>query len=180
MYRIFFSSVIFFGLTTMGYSQCINGVCSLRSTPSVFSQSVTVNTNEYNLAPGEILVAVNGVPVSQAHQGPVVQAVETVGSVVVGAVRAVGSTVSGISSRIVNRDPVAYEHALREAQILANRRGSGHPLGVAPGCSYSGTGTSFNPESPNHCYNTMPESRLIARAVVVGSDGKYYWSAHYR
>lgn len=124
---------------------------------------------DYNLAPGEILVAVNGVPVEQLRSTPVK-------SVVTAAVNAV----EAISSRIVNRDQNAYNHALREAQILASRRASGHPLGVAPGCRYAGTGTSFSAQSPNHCYKNLPESRLVARAVVLGSDGRYYWSAHYR
>lgn len=124
---------------------------------------------DYNLAPGEILVAVNGVPVNQLQASPIRSTVA-----------AVANTVSAISSRVVNRDQTAYNHALREAQILAARRASGHPLGVAPGCSYAGTGTSFSAQTPNHCYKHMPESRLVARAVVQGSDGKYYWSAHYR
>ena len=170
MYRISFALILALGIAQLGAAQnCVNGVCSL---PRMSL------SNEFNLAPGEILVAVNGVPVNQ--RGPVAQTVESVGSVVANTVRAVGSTVIGISSRVVNRDQAAYDHAQREAQILANRRGSGHPLGVAPGCSYSGTGTSFSSDSPNHCYNNLPESRLIARAVAVGSDGKYYWSAHYR
>lgn len=125
---------------------------------------------DFNLAPGEILVAVDGVPVNQAYKA------QPIKSMVVGA----ANVVSSISSRVVNRDQSAFNHALREAQILASRRGSGHPLGVAPGCRYSGTGTSFSPNSPNHCYKSLPESRLVARAVVAGNDGKYYWSAHYR
>ena len=46
-----------------------------------------------------LVVAVNGVPVSQVQRGPVAQVVETVGNVVSNTVRAVGSTVAGISSR---------------------------------------------------------------------------------
>lgn len=82
--------------------------------------------------------------------------------------------------RQVNRSQAAFAHALREAQILARRGFSHHPLGVAPGARYSGTGSSFSPNSPNHCYDHLPESRLIARAVVRGPDGRYWWSAHYR
>lgn len=145
-----------------------------------FAQSTMVYSNHidlssFNLAPGETLVSVNGVPVSTSTmtvqtRGPIANLAQTAVNVV-----------EGISSRIVNRDAAAYNHALREAQILASRRGSGHPLGVAPGCSYAGTGTSFSAEQPNHCYaREMPESRLVARAVVRGSDGRYYWSAHYR
>lgn len=172
MYRIGLALSFVFSIAQLGAAQnCVNGICSIpRASLS----------NEFNLAPGEVLVAVNGVPVNQIQRGPVAQVVESVGSMVTNTVRAVGSSVVGISNRVVNRDHVAFEHAQREAQILASRRGSGHPLGVAPGCSYSGTGTSFSSDSPNHCYNTLPESRLVARAVAIGQDGKYYWSAHYR
>jgi hypothetical protein len=173
MYRIGLALAVVASFAQLSSAQnCLNGVCSL--------SRATVNSNEFNLAPGEILVAVNGVPVNQTQKGPIYQVAESVGSVVVGTVRAVGGTITGISSRVVNRDQMAFDHAQREAQILANRRGSGHPLGVAPGCSYSGTGTSFSSESPNHCYKDLPESRLVARAVAVGPDGKFYWSAHYR
>lgn len=85
-----------------------------------------------------------------------------------------------ISSRILNRSQAAYEHALKEATYLAERLAVGHPFGVAPGCTMAGTGCSFSAEKPNHCYKELPESRLIARAVVRGRDGRFYWSAHYR
>lgn len=174
MYRIAFAIYLVASAAQISFGQnCLNGTCSL-------PRFTSTSTAGFDLAPGEILVAVNGVPVNQPQSGPVVQAIESVGQVVVGAVRTTGSVITGISGRIVNRDPVAFAHAQREAQILASRRGSGHPLGVAPGCSFSGTGTSFSPDSPNHCYKTTSEDRLVARAVAVGSDGKYYWSAHYR
>ena len=87
---------------------------------------------------------------------------------------------SGVQRYVVNRDHRAYSHALREAQILAARGTAGHPLGVAPGCRYSGTGYSYSTR-PNHCYyGEISESRLIARAVVRGKNGAFYWSAHYR
>ena len=146
-------------------TSCVNGICN---TSRVVSKH---DLGGFNLAPGETLVSVNGVPVSQL-QGPLVSAAQIVKGFV--------GAVDAISSRIVNRDSAAYNHALREAQILANNRWKGHPLGVAPGCSYSGTGTSSHPEAPNHCYAGSSESRLVARACVLGSDGKYYWSAHYR
>jgi hypothetical protein len=157
---------------------CVNGLCSLER----ISRVERIDTSGIVLAPGEVLVSVNGVPVNQT--GPVRQvvgeAMAVTGSVVTGTVQAVGHVFGAIGGRAVNRDPVAYEHALREAQILASRRMHGHPLGVAPGCSYSGTGTSFSSNSPNHCYMNLGEDRLVARAFVQGADGKYYWSAHYR
>ena len=90
---------------------------------------------------------------------------------------------------VVNRDPAAYAHALREARLLASRRyrGNPHPLGVAPGCRVSGSGYNHSPV-PNHCYmpgwrrgrqRGLPDDRIVARACVY-SEGRYYWSAHYR
>ncbi len=83
------------------------------------------------------------------------------------------STTTALSSKVVNRNQSAFNHALREAQILARRGFSHHPLGVAPGARMSGTGSSFSPDQPNHCYDHLPESRLVARAVVRASDGRY-------
>ncbi len=140
----------------MGSSQCGPGGCSN----------------------GERIIAINGVPVSSSpRQGTVTGPVRVVGHMA----HAVGQTVSGVMGRVVNRDAAAFAHAQREAQLLASRGTVGHPLGVAPGCRYSGTGTSFSPDQPNHCYaGEMPESRLVARAMAHGRDGKVYWSAHYR
>jgi len=79
----------------------------------------------------------------------------------------------------VNRDPKAYAHAKREAQMLANSgRGGWHPLGTAPGCSFSGCGQSTN-GVPNHCYRNLPESRIVARACV-RRGSRWYWSCHFR
>lgn len=146
-------------------AQCVNGQCGLASQSFV---------DGFQLAPGEILVAVDGVPVAQSRPGPIVRTVAAVVRPVANAVRAVGDAL------IVNRDERAYRHAVREAQILAGRRTAGHPLGVAPGCTRSGTGISLSPTRPNHCYLELPDSRLVARAMVAGRDGRYYWSAHYR
>lgn len=90
---------------------------------------------------------------------------------------------SGLMPGEINRDSRAYAHAKREAQMLANgmwhnSRRAGHPLGTAPGCNYSGTGVSTN-GMPNHCYLSMPESRIVARACVV-RNGRYFWSCHLR
>jgi len=78
----------------------------------------------------------------------------------------------------VNRDPRAYAHAKREAQMLANSGSGGwHPMGTAPGCSFSGCGQSTN-GVPNHCYRNLSH-RLVARAGVY-RNGRWYWSAHFR
>lgn len=133
------------------------------------------NPRDYNLAPGEILVSVNGVPVNQTQ-------------VIVQPAQPIRNVIRGVAGLVVNRDAAAYDHALREAQILAGRgegyyrfKDGGHPLGVAPGCSRAGTGYSRDPNRPNHCWlGELPDSRLIARAMVPGPNGTYFWSAHYR
>lgn len=159
------------------------------------------NPRDFNLRPGEILVAVDGVPV-QASTSALPSVSAGVSSRPVAASAAMQSRPgqpvqvpqfaapmpAGRSGLIVNRDPQAYAHALREAQILASRGENyhrhgdgGHPLGVAPGCRFSGTGYSRDPNRPNHCYQgELPDSRLVARAMVPGPNGTYYWSAHYR
>lgn len=132
------------------------------------------NPKDFNLAPGEILVSVNGIPVNQGQVTVTSQPIRSV--------------IRGAAGLVVNRDARAYAHALQEAQILASRgegyyrfKDGGHPLGVAPGCSRAGTGYSRDPNRPNHCWlGEMPESRLIARAMVPGPNGTYFWSAHYR
>ncbi len=139
----------------------------------------------FNLAPGEVLISIDGVPVSHGSNPSDVHASVTRTSA---ALSPTGSVSSSASSMIVNRDPRAYAHALREASLIAargegyHRAGDGgHPLGVAPGCSFAGTGYSRDPNRPNHCYlGELPESRLIARAMVPGPNGTYFWSAHYR
>jgi hypothetical protein len=140
---------------------------------SQLSAGQEVNPSDFNLAPGEILVSVNGVPVNQTQ---------------VSRSQPIRNAIRGVAGLVVNRDANAYAHALREAQILANRgegyykfRDGGHPLGVAPGCSRAGTGYSRDPNRPNHCWlGELPDSRLIARAMVPGPNGTYFWSAHYR
>lgn len=132
-----------------------------------------VNPSDFNLAPGEILVSVNGVPVNQTQ---------------VSRSQPIRNAIRGVAGLVVNRDANAYAHALREAQILASRgegyyryKDGGHPLGVAPGCTKAGTGYSRDPNRPNHCWlGEVPDSRLIARAMVPGPNGTYFWSAHYR
>ncbi len=80
---------------------------------------------------------------------------------------------------VCRTDERAYQHALREAQILASQGRVYHPLGCAPGTSASGCGSSFDPNRPNHCFYRSGR-RLVARARVMGRDGRYYFSAHYR
>ena len=85
---------------------------------------------------------------------------------------------TSLMSGEVNRDPRAYAHARREAQMLANSGSGGwHPLGTAPGCSFSGCGQSTN-GVPSHCYVNQSH-RLVARAGVY-RNGRWFWSAHFR
>lgn len=108
---------------------------------------------------------------------------QPVRNVVRGVVVTAANVVRGpsvMSGAIVNRSQVAYDHAVQEATILAGQQRVYHPLGVAPGCRYSGTGSSFSVDRPNHCYMRLGNRRLVARAAVQGSDGRWYWSAHYR
>lgn len=133
----------------------------------------------FNLAPGEILISIDGVPVG-SQQTCANGRCTPIANVVRGTVAVATAPVRAVASAVVNRSQVAYDHAQREAAILASRQTAGHPLGVAPGCRYSGTGISFSESMPHHCYKSLGDSRLVARAVVRGRDGKYYWSAHYR
>ena len=80
---------------------------------------------------------------------------------------------------VCRTDERAYQHALREAQILASQGRVYHPLGCAPGTFASGCGSSFDLNRPNHCYYRSGR-RLVARARVMGRDGRFYFSAHYR
>jgi hypothetical protein len=80
---------------------------------------------------------------------------------------------------ICRTDERAYQHALREAHILASKGRVYNPLGCAPGTSASGCGSSFHANRPNHCYYRSGK-RLVARARVMGRDGRFYFSAHYR
>jgi len=91
----------------------------------------------------------------------------------------VSKSPGGLMPGEISRDSRAYSHAKREAQMLANSgNGAWHPLGVAPGCRYSGCGVSST-GSPNHCYRNLGDSRIVARACVY-RNGRYYWSAHLR
>lgn len=69
-----------------------------------------------------------------------------------------------------------FAHCLREAQLQAQRRRSGHITGVAPGAGMQGVGMTTNLNSPTHCRG---RGQLLARACVVGSDGRMYCSAAY-
>ena len=79
---------------------------------------------------------------------------------------------------VCRTDERAYQWALREAQILAQRGSSGHPMGCAPGTTGSGTGYSWDINRPNHCFYRSGR-RLVARARVI-RGGRAFWSAHYR
>ena len=167
----------------------------------------------FQLAPGEKLLAVNGVPVnsqptsqptlsgSGVQQASYLQPGTTFsGSPVNSMPQASGgyqsqpmsgyssSSSRGGNSPVIGEGTAAYQHALREAQIIAARGSNyhrsgdgGHPLGVAPGCSYAGTGYTWDPNRPGHCYlGELPDSRIVARARVQGANGAWFWSAHYR
>lgn len=93
----------------------------------------------------------------------------------------VSKSPGGLMPGEINRDSRAYDHAKREAHMLANSgNGAWHPLGVCTqaGCRYSGCGMSMNGR-PNHCYLNMPESRIVARACVRRGN-RWFWSAHLR
>jgi hypothetical protein len=134
----------------------------------VCNEAMAQNYSLPKLNPGEVLIAIDGVPVNQSQRRQT--GIQYTGF----------QDTTGVERYVVNRDPVAYNHAVREAQILANRGTAGHPLGCAPGCSKSGTGYSWSPR-PNHCfYGELSDNRLVARACVKGRNGAYFWSAHYR
>lgn len=80
---------------------------------------------------------------------------------------------------VYNANEQAYQHALREAKILASQRRVYHPLGCAPGTRASGCGSSFDANRPNHCYFRSGKT-LVARARFRGRNGRWYFSAHYR
>ncbi len=159
----------------------------------------------FQLAPGEKLLAVNGVPVNQSGSG-VQQAsyaqpmtthqLSTTNAYPQASVGYPSQPVTsyapspsrGGNSAVIGEGTAAYQHALREAQIIAARGSNyhrhgdgGHPLGVAPGCSYAGTGYTWDPNRPGHCYlGELPDSRIVARARAQGANGAWFWSAHYR
>jgi hypothetical protein len=85
---------------------------------------------------------------------------------------------SACYAQSVNQDSAAFAHAQREANLQASRERVGHFLGIAPGCRFSGVGSSNSVAQPNHC--TTRKYRLVARAYAIGRSGKVYWSAHYR
>lgn len=121
----------------------------------------------FEVGPGETLVAIDGVPVSQVR-GPVASVLSIPSRVV-----------QGVASRFeVMADARAYAHAKREAEIQASRGQHGHFLGTAPGLRGSGVGYSHSLNDPSHC--TIRGGTLVARAAAVGRDGRVYWSAHYR
>ena len=153
------------------------------------SSMPTMHPAGIQLRPGETLTAINGVPVQNrnlSHTNSSQASYRAASSQ--RSIPAQQSPQAGRNGLIVNRDSNAYAHAVREAGILASRGENyhrhgdgGHPLGVAPGCGFSGTGYSRDPNRPNHCYlGELPDSRLVARAMVPGPNGTYYWSAHYR
>ena len=155
----------------VGFS--IRLVCAVAMLLCVSCGSAFGQYEGIKLNPGEILISVNGVPVNQVCRNgqcaPVRSTVAAVASVPKAVVRAGAE---------VMKDARAYAFAKREADIQAARRDVGHFLGIAPGCSGAGVGSSDSPNRPNHC--TFNDKALVARAFAIGRDGKVYWSAQYR
>lgn len=156
---------------TIGYGQVTGNDCSC-----VVCQCVDcpANVSAISVVTGKGLT-----PVSTRQ--PVATAVRTTA-------KAVTRTAQAVRNRlIVNRDAATYADCLREAQIIASRgenyyryRDGGHPVPSPPGIK-SGTGYSRDPNRANHCWlGELPESRLIARAMVPGPNGTYFWAARYR
>lgn len=147
------------------------------------------------LLPGEILLSVDGVPTGtptlacpdgsctpqQSYQQIYPQVQQQVQQAPFNAIYRGYPAIIGYGTP-------AYEHALREAQIIASRGlnyhrypDGGHPLGNAPGARYSGTGYTWDMNRPGHCWeDELPASRIIARARFRGTSGAWFWSAHYR
>lgn len=113
---------------------------------------------------------------------PVVRVVQPVMQVAQPVVRMVTQPVMRVAQPVTNGVLHAvgsgqqFAHCLREAQLQAQRRRSGHITGVAPGAGMQGVGMTTNLNSPAHCRG---RGQLLARACVVGSDGRMYCSAAY-
>jgi len=157
----------------------------------------SLQAQEIQLNPGEKLLSVNGVAVNQASpikigagcSGPgcLNRSLENVLPPIVNNLR---PTVRGRGGYppIIGQGTAAYQHALREAQIIASRGGNyhrhsdgGHPLGTAPGATHSGTGYTWDENRPGHCWeDELSPSRIIARAKWRGTNGAWFWSAHYK
>lgn len=76
----------------------------------------------------------------------------------------------------------AQKHAEREARLMADRCVCAHLLGVAPHARFSGVGRSPDPQ-PETCLPWEHGSgarQLIADATVMGNDGFYYRSRHWK
>lgn len=82
----------------------------------------------------------------------------------------------------LNRMSRAQEWAQREADYLADNRMSGHPMGCAPGCTFSGTGMTSNVNTPTEQVPSCRPSysmQLIAVGVARRPWGVYV-SRHWR
>jgi hypothetical protein len=157
--------------------------------------ATTLQAQEFYLNPGETLLSVDGVPVTPLQEkqgacgpgGCINNFVEAVLPPVINNLRPTVRARNGFPP-LIGQGTAAYQHALREAQIIASRganyyayRDGGHPLGNAPGARYSGTGYTWDVNRPGHCWeDELPESRIIARARWQGINGAWFWSAHYR
>jgi len=78
----------------------------------------------------------------------------------------------------------AYQQCLSDVQFYAQGnaypgRYRGHPPWNLGGGLRAGTGYNYNQSTPNHCYYREGRT-LVARARVIGRDGKVWWSSRYR
>jgi hypothetical protein len=157
----------------------------------VLIPSLGLANDGFYVGPGERIVAINGVPVGAVQQGTCVNGNCTPPASY--SQRLIPPVMPAARGRggyppIIGEGTAAYQHALREAQIIASRGGGyyryadgGHPLGNAPGARYSGTGYTWDMNRPGHCWeDELPQSRIIARARAQGVNGAWFWSAHYR
>lgn len=145
------------------------------------------------LGPNETLLSIDGVPVQSSpfsYASPPngdYRTVPTTPTISSSTFREPNAMYRGVPV-IIGEGTAAYAHALREAQIIASRGANyhrtadgGHPLGCAPGTSYSGTGYTWDMNRPGHCWeDELPASRIVARARARGINGAWFWSAHYR
>ena len=141
------------------------------------------HAQSFNLKAGEVVISIDGKPVSGAVPTPIIKGNCANGQCAVRPptphqVRKAGRR----AAREIRRDARAYAWCLREAQLCAaNGYRNGHPRGSCPGSTCTGTGYSHSESSPNHCCSEKGEARCIARACFrCHRTNRVYWCAAYR